>query len=153
MIERATRLRLALHHFISRQVASLPLVAQVAVGPTAPSDVQKFCRNRSEHPLSSDSHLPPGVRAILEVVEKEELLDAHELMEEIIQFLEQQIPCSVNAISGNKAKVLFVRVDGVIEIGPNSVMRAADRANPERQKEASGCDCGAGSGCFGGAGE
>lgn len=114
MVKQSQKLRIQLGSFLSKKLHGF-VVKTTSIQSTKNDDILEFCEYRQNHPIPADRHIPIEIREmeseLMECVKSEK--SSVELMNEIVQFLKSEVFYSVDELSANKAKAIYVGFFGV----------------------------------------
>ena len=97
--------------FLSKKLHGF-VVKTTSIQSTKDDDILEFCEYRQNHPIPADRHLPIELREmeteLIASVKTEK--SSTDLMNEIVQFLKSEVFYSVDELTANKAKAIYVGV-------------------------------------------
>lgn len=109
MVAQSQKLRMQLASFLSKKLHGF-VVKTTSIQSTNNDDVLEFCEYRKSHPIPAERRLPIELREmeseLVECVKTEK--SSQELMNEIVQFLKSEVFYSVDELTANKAKAIYV---------------------------------------------
>ena len=113
MVKQSQKLRMQLESFLSKKLHGF-VVKTTSIQSTKNDDVLEFCEYRQNHPISADRRLPIELKEmeaelIASVKTEKSSLD---LMNEIVEFLKSEVFYSVDELTANKAKAIYVGILG-----------------------------------------